>query len=95
MYGGPSNLTRNYHLGSSQVELLGRNIAGPISGMAYIMMDYSGAVDAWVRLETVMPLGYYQHFRLPYIYQPADWYKVTAPIYIGRVWGAPDPHSRM
>ena len=95
MYGNPGAVARNYAFGSSQVELLGRNIAGPMSGTAYVMRDYSGAVDAWIRFDISMPPGTYQHLRLTGVYEPADWYRVTAVRPMGLVYGTPEPHSRM
>ena len=94
MYGGEDALVANYHLGYSQVDLVSRNISGPITGIAYVMRDYSGAVDAWTRIELCMPPGTYRQLRLEGVYEPADWYRVTSVLPMGLVRGDPERHAR-
>ena len=92
---GDSPFLSAYDHGYSQVEFLGRCLSGPIYGVAYILMDYSGCVDAWLRVDVSLPLGQYYHFRLWGISVPADWFLATGYQFLGLAYGAPDPHSRM
>ena len=95
LYGSPERLYSSYEYGHSQVELLARNVGGPMAGIAYIMLDYSGSVDAWLRTDRGMAPGTYHHFRLHDVHRPDDWYMATGFTYFRLVFGTPEPHSRI
>ena len=54
----------------------------------YVLNDYSGAVDAWVCDQSMVP-GCYAHFRVEGVSMLEDWYRCQRPMFMGYVQGEP------
>ena len=63
-----------YQYGGSQQHVLVRLYGGSPIRTAYVVLDYSGAIDLWFDSEFRLPLGVYGVFRLIGVRQQQDWY---------------------
>ena len=78
---GP-DLSNIYRLGNTDPVVIIQGLLGPLRKTMYVLSDYSGAIDAWLREETMAP-GSYAHFRLLDIRVQADWYLCRSMQFLG------------